>query len=250
MTLDVYRPKDVNGVAVLFMVSGGWYSHWAPPQQTQALFQPYLDEGYTMIAVRHGSSPRYAIPEIVSDVRRAVRFVRRHADRWDVDPDRLGVMGMSAGGHLALMLGTTGEDGQSDVAADALDQVSSRVAAVVALVPPTDLRVAVWEAPESLPAYRNFPALDLPLEEAEHHSPLVHVTSDDAPALVIMGGKDQLVPPRHGEWIEQAYNREGVEHKLIVVPDAGHGLEGEDTRASVVREVIAWFDRHLRQEAE
>ena len=84
-----------------------------------------------------------------------------------------------------------------------------------ALVPPTDLRVAVWEAPESLPAYRNFPALDLAMEKAGPNSPLVHVTPDDAPALVIMGGKDELVPPKHGRWIAEAYKREKVVHKLI-----------------------------------
>jgi acetyl esterase/lipase len=248
MTLDVYRPAESNGAAILFMVSGGWYSQWAPPERFQPLFQAYLDEGYTMLAVRHGSSPRYGIPDAVADVRRAVRFVRRDADRWGIDPARLGVMGMSAGGHLSLMLGTTG-DGGSRESGDELERVSSRVAAVVAMVPPTDLRVAVWEAPESLPAYRNFPALDLPLAEAEKQSPLVHVTADDAPALVIMGGKDDLVPPRHGEWIEEAFKREDVEHKLIIFPEAGHGLEGDENRSTLTREAVGWFDRHLLKKA-
>jgi len=247
LTMDVYRPESgANGAAILFMVSGGWYSRWAPPEQAKPLFQPYLDKGYTMMAVRHGSSPRYSIPEAVSDVRQAVRFVRKNAKRFGVDGERLGVLGMSAGGHLALMLGTTGDDGLPD-AKDDLGRVSSRVAAVVALVPPTDLRVAVWDAPESLPAYRNFPALNLPLKEAGPNSPLVHVTEDDAPSLVIMGGKDDLVPPKHGHWIDEAFRKKGVQHKLIVLPDAGHGLEGDENRAAVVREAIGWFDRYLAQ---
>ncbi|MCO6456625.1 MAG: alpha/beta hydrolase [Pirellulaceae bacterium] len=245
MTLDVHRPTgEANGAAILFMVSGGWYSRWAPPEQARPLFQPYLDAGYTMLAVRHGSSPKYTIPEAVADVRRAVRYVRQNAERLGVDADRLGVMGMSAGGHLSLMLGTTGDDGQTG-GNDPLQRASSRVAAVVALVPPTDLRVAVWEAPESLPAYRNFPALNLPLKEAEQYSPLVHVTPDDAPSLVIMGAKDELVPPRHGEWIDEAFQKQGVARKLIVMPGAGHGLEGPENRATVVRETLAWFDQHL-----
>lgn len=245
MTLDVYRPaSDANGAAILFMVSGGWYSHWAPPEQVQPLFQPYLDKGYTMMAIRHGSSPKYSIPEAVSDVRKAVRFVRKQAGRFHVDADRLGVMGMSAGGHLALMLGTTGDDGIAQ-AKDAIDHVPSRVAAVVALVPPTDLRVAVWEAPDSLPAYRNFPALNLPLKEAGENSPLVHVTEDDAPSLVIMGGKDDLVPAKHGIWIEEKFKENRVPHKLIVFPDAGHGLEGDKNRTTAIREAIEWFDQYL-----
>jgi acetyl esterase/lipase len=245
LTLDVYRPEaEANGAAILFMVSGGWYSRWAPPESTQPLFQPYLDKGYTMIAVRHGSSPRYSIPEAVSDVRRATRFVRKNAERLRVDADRLGVLGMSAGGHLALMLGTTGDDGGPD-AKDDLERVSSRVAAVVALVPPTDLRVMVWDAPETLPAYRNFPALKLPLKEAGENSPLVHVTEDDAPALVIMGGADDLVPAKHGRWTDEAFREKGVNYKLIVFPAAGHGLGGAENRATVVREAIGWFDRYL-----
>ena len=249
LTMDVYRPEEPNGAAILFMMSGGWFSRWAPPQQTQQRFQPYLDEGYTMMAVRHGSSPKYAIAEIVPDVRRAVRFARQNAERWQIDPQKLGVMGMSAGGHLSLMLGTTGEDESSDDADD-LSDVSSRVAAVVALVPPTDLRVAVWEAPESLPAYRNFPALNMTVKEAEQYSPRALATPDDAPALIIMGGQDELVPPKHGEWIAEALKREGVEHKLIIFPDAGHGLEGAQNRQTLVRESLDWFDKYLLDEAE
>jgi len=247
LTMDVYAPTaEANGAGILFMVSGGWFSRWAPPESLMPLFQPYLDKGFRMFAVRHGSSPRYSIPEAVADVRRAVRFVRKHARDLQVDAERLGVFGMSAGGHLALMLGTTGNDGKAD-ATDDLERISSRVAAVVSLVPPTDLRVCVWDAPESLPAYRNFPALNLEMEKAGPNSPLVHVTPDDAPALVIMGGKDGLVPAKHGHWIDKAFARANVKHKLVVFPDAGHGLEGTENRAALVREAVAWFDDHLKK---
>ena len=75
---------------------------------------------------------------------------------------------------------------------------------------------------------------------------MVHVTPDDAPVLVIMGGKDKLVPPKHGHWIYEACQRENVKHKLIVFPDAGHGLEGGENRATMIREAIGWFDEHLK----
>ena len=250
LTMDVYTPdSEANGAAILFMMSGGWYSRWAPPERTRPLFEPYLNGGFKVFAVRHGSSPRYSIPEAVSDVRRAVRFVRKHAKRFHVDANRLGVMGMSAGGHLSLMLSTAGDDGK-DTATDELERVSSRVAAAVALVPPTDLRVMVWDAEDSLPAYRNFPALNLSVDKAGQNSPLLQVTSDDAPALVIMGGKDELVPAKHGNWIAEAFERENVKHKLIIFPDAGHGLEGDENRATMVREVVGWFNEHLRAKAE
>ena len=82
LTMDAYQPtENRNGATILFMVSGGWYSQWAPPEQTQWLFQPYLAKGYTVFAVRHGSSPRYTIPEAIGDVRLAVRYVHQHAKR-------------------------------------------------------------------------------------------------------------------------------------------------------------------------
>ncbi len=246
MTMDIFPPDgEANGATILFMVSGGWYSRWSPPEQSREFFGPYLEAGYQVAAIRHGSSPRYSIPEAVSDVRRAVRFVRKNAGRLGIDADRMGVLGMSAGGHLALMLGTTGDDGDAN-ARDELDRVSSRVAAVVALVPPTDLRVAVWESPDSLPAYRGFPALNLEMEKAEVHSPLVHVSADDAPALVIMGGKDELVPPRHGKWIHEAFKKEGVTNELTIYENSGHGLE-EDP-AKLIRQIVGWFDQHLKEQ--
>ena len=215
----------------------------------EASICPYLAKGFRVFCVRHGSSPRYSIPEAIADVQRSVRFARSQAKAYKIDPERLGVLGMSAGGHLALMLGTTGDDGDAD-AKDPIKRVSSRVAAVAALVPPTDLRVAVWSAPDSLPAYRHFPALDLALEKAGPNSPVTHVTPDDAPAIVIMGGKDELVPPRHGEWIAEAFKREEVKHKLLVFEDAGHGLEGDKNRETMINEVTGWFEHHLAVPAQ
>jgi acetyl esterase/lipase len=121
LTLDAIKPKaNANGAGILFMVSGGWVSAWAPPEVVLTAdlneslgFTTLLDKGYTVFLVRHGSSPLFKVPECVDDVRRAVRHVRRHAGEWGVDPSRLGVYGASAGGHLSLMLGTTGEDGKA-----------------------------------------------------------------------------------------------------------------------------------------
>jgi len=244
MTVDIYQPTDnPNGAGLLFIVSGGWYSRWAPAERSLPFYAPFLDAGYTVFAVRHGSSPRYGIPDAISDVTRAVRFVRSTAADYAIDPDRLGAMGNSAGGHLALVLGTQGDDGLTS--GDALAKVSSRVAAVVALVPPTDLTIAVWEAPESLPAYRRFPALELAMDKAEAASPVFDASPDDAPSLLIMGGADELVPLTHGERMAEAFEREDVAHKLVVIEGAGHDLGGEVNLPEVMRESVEWLDLHL-----
>jgi acetyl esterase/lipase len=140
LTFDVLKPKtNANGAAVIYMVSGGWVSTFSAPQQAAVRFQALLDKGFTVITVRHGSSPKYVIPEIVADVRRAIRFIRHNAKQWGVDPNRLGVFGGSAGGHLSLVIGTASDDGDPKATEDFMRE-SDRVASVVAYFPPVDLR--------------------------------------------------------------------------------------------------------------
>lgn len=244
MTYDVFAPKEkANGAGVLFMVSGGWYSNWQPPGQMRVFTDPLTKRGYTVFTVRHGSSPRYGIPDAVSDVRRAVRHVRMNAEKFQLDPQRLGVYGMSAGGHLSLMLGTTGDEGNKDDK-DPVLRVSDRVQAVVAYVAPTDLTIMVKDAPNRLPAYDRFPALNLDQASAKSHSPLLQVSPDDAPTLLLAGAKDDLVPIDHSRRIKQAFEEQKVATKLVEYPNAGHGL-GPLELANSIAEMAAWFEVHL-----
>ena len=240
LTLDVFQPKEDNGIGVLFMVSGGWYSRWAPPEQTQMLFRHLLDKGFTVFAVRHGSSPKFVVPEAVEDVRRAVRFVRLNAPRFKVDPERLGVCGGSAGGHLSLVLATMADDGDP-TAKDEVLRTSSRVAAAVAYFPPTDLRPYVKKGN---PRREQFPALQFDPNQAPAVSPLLHVTADDAPSLMIHGDKDELVPLWHSEKFQAALTQKGVASDLLVIKGAAHGFSGEDAK-SASQAWAAWFERHL-----
>jgi len=245
LTFDVFTPTEKpNGAGVLFMVSGGWYSSWAPPEQMRKFYEPLTSKGFTVFAVRHGSSPRYGIPDAVSDVRRAVRYIRLNAEKFQVDPNRLGVYGMSAGGHLSLMLGTASDEGNPQDK-DPVLQVSDRVQAVVAYVAPTDLRIMVKEAPDRLPAYAKFPALDLEMKLAEAHSPLAQVTADDAPTLLLAGAKDDLVPVDHSRKIHAEFDAKQVANKLVEYPEAGHGFGPEDLKNSMA-EMVSWFETHLK----
>lgn len=244
MTCDVFTPaENANGAGVLFMVSGGWYSNWMPPEQFQNHVKPLTDKGFTVFAVRHGSSPKFSIAEAVSDVRRSVRFIRMNADQFKVDPNRIGVYGMSAGGHLSLMLGTTSDEGNPD-AKDPVEKVSDRVNAVVAYVAPTDLQIMAKDAPDRLPAYAKFPALDIDMKAAAVDSPLLYVTSDDAPTLLLAGDKDDLVPVEHSRRIQAAFEKEKVVSQLIEFKGAGHGFQGEDAKKST-EDMVAWFVTHL-----
>jgi acetyl esterase/lipase len=251
LTFDVLKPKkNANGAAVIFMVSGGWVSTYAPPQQMATRFQDLLDKGFTVIPVRHGSSPKYFIPEIVSDVRRAVRYIRYNAKQWGVDPDRLGVFGGSAGGHLSLMLGTASDNGDPNAKEEFL-KVSDRVASVVAYFPPVDLRPITRgvNPPPLVPGKPDrFPALNFEKEKAPDYSPILHVSPDDPPTLLIHGDKDQLVPISNSKIIYEAFQKNNVKTQFITIEGAEHGFRGEDAkRASAA--MVAWFEQTLLKNA-
>ena len=128
LTLDVHRPARPNGAGLISIVSGGWQSSVEMAQIFIQAYPPLIEEGFTVFAVRHDSWPRYPLSSIVADMRRSVRFIRQHAKEYGVDPNRIGVFGGSAGGQLALLLGTTGDSGDPS-AADPVLRQSSRVAA-------------------------------------------------------------------------------------------------------------------------
>ena len=136
LTMDVFTPpKDkANGKGVIWCVSGGWVSG-KPGGVGQA--RELVDRGYVVFAVVHGSQPKFTIPEVLEDMHRAVRFIKFNAKKYNVDPDKLGIAGGSAGGHLSLMQGNAFKDGNPK-ANDPIDRESSKIAVIACFYPPTD----------------------------------------------------------------------------------------------------------------
>ena len=254
LTFDVFKPKKAgNGAAVIFMVSGGWVSRYTPPEyflnptstSITPRFQDLLSNGFTVIALRHGSSPKYLIPEIVADVRRGVRFIRHNAKRWDVDPNRLGVYGGSAGGHLSLMIGLASDNGDPAAGEDFMRE-SDRVQAVVAYFPPVDLRQLVrgLNPPTTGTVLDRFPALNFEKEKAAEFSPIVFVTSDDPPTLLIHGDQDPLVNISNSQIIFDALKKNNVKTDFITIAGASHGFRGEDAKRAMAA-TVKWFVQTL-----
>ena len=245
LTFDVHRPAQPNGAGVIAIGSGGWRSS---VEMSRLIVDGYLsplliDKGFTVFAVRHGSSPKYPMSSIVADVRRSVRFIRQHANEYGVDPNRIGVYGASAGGQLALLLGTTADSGDPS-AADVVLRESSRVAAVVAYFPPTDL--ARWGTQR---IQREFPAVAVTGAEAAQYSPIRFVSPGAAPSLIVHGDTDTVVPMLEGETMHAALTKAGVPASFIRIEGAGHGFEGANReRASAA--LVQWFERHLGSAAK
>ena len=241
LTCDVYRPARPNRAGIISIVSGGWSSSVEMGDLMAQGYPPLNEKGFTVFAVRHGSTPRYPMSEIVADMRRGVRFIRQHAAEYSVDVNRIGVFGGSAGGQLALLLGTTPDSGDPS-ASDAVLRESSRVAAIVAYFPPTDL--SRWENARVFPATRT-----LTPAEAAQYSPIRFVSPGSAPTLIVHGDADMVVPMVEGETMYAALSKAGVPASFVRIEGAGHGFSGADA-ARANGEMVRWFERHLRGAAK
>jgi acetyl esterase/lipase len=249
LTFDVIAPKEPNGAAVLWLQSGGWYSPWQPAERLVPGCVPMLSKGITVLIVRHGSAPKFAVPDAVADVRRCVRYVHQHADDLGLDAKRLGVLGGSAGGHLTLMLATTGDDGDASAQDETL-HFPSRIACGVALYPPTDLRGWTTDPPAEIAKHAGLkPPLTFSADLEDDVSPLLHVSADDAPVLMIHGDKDLLVPIEHSQNIIPEFEKAKVGSELITIEGAAHGFSPEQNVKTVAPAMMEWFEKHLTMPA-
>ena len=247
LTYDVFKPvKGANGALVVNMVSAGWRSSWAPPEERQARYQALIDKGFTVVALYHSSAPRFQVPDAVTDVRLGMRHIRRHAADYGADPRRIGVWGASAGGHLALVAGLMADDGDP-AAANPLERSGNRVAAVVAYFPPTDLAVLLQGRPKAGPIAfedRLFASV----------SPIHSVDARDPPTLLLHGDADRGVPPAQSEMMKAALDKAGVENQLKMYPGADHDfyVKGDLTKTDAyatdaMTAMVAWFECHLKR---
>jgi acetyl esterase/lipase len=261
LTMDVFIPKEnANGAGVVLAVSGAWRSSHDNIRPQFA--SEYAKRGYTVFAVVHGSSPRFSLPEILEDMHRAVRFVRSRADQYKLDPERIGMTGASAGGHLSLMLGTSGTAGNPD-ASDPVDRFSSRVQAVACFFPPTDFLnygepgktllgrddAKGFRAPfdfqnfdEKTRVFVTITDQNRRLEIGRQMSPAYQVTPDDPPTLIVHGDADPVVPLQQSQLMIEKLKDARVPCDLIVKPG---GLHGWPDIANDVPALADWFDKYL-----
>jgi len=250
LTLDVFQPAKANGAGIIFMVSGGFFS--SHEAINAGMYQPFLDRGYPVFAVVHGSQPKFVITEIEQDIHRAVRFIRQHAGKYGVNPNRLGILGASAGGYLTLMMGVKGAKGQTD-AKDPVDRESSEVQCVACFFPPTDFLNygQPGEDAVGIGTLKGFKAAFGPRSDTAEDrqklgreiSPIYFIHSNTPPTLIIHGDADKLVPIYQAGQFVKRCGELGVTAKLIVREGKAHGWPGLERDLPLLAD---WFDEHLR----
>ena len=258
LLMDIHHPSEPNGIGLIHVSGSGWSASLsmdarplkeAGHVRIEAL--PLVKRGYTVFTVNHRATPRFRHPAPLRDVQRAVRFIRFYADRYGIDPNRIGAIGGSSGGHLVSMLGVL--DGQGNPNADSeIDRVSAQVQCVVARATPSDLTtgLAGSGAVALLLGARIRPGADARSPEmriADQASPVTHVTADDPPILLIHGDQDDIVPFDQSVKFAEKLSQAGVPNMLIRVRGARHGpgLPGADDSPDIGSWAEEWFGTHL-----
>ncbi|QEL18207.1 alpha/beta hydrolase [Limnoglobus roseus] len=247
LQLDLARPKAGDGPfpAVVCIHGGGFRA--GKREGYDSLCVRLAEQGYVAVTVSYRLAPKYQFPAAVHDTKAAVRWARANAAKYKIDPDRIGLTGGSAGGHLAQFLGVTAGVKEFD-GAGGNPLESNRVACVVNFYGPSDFTKSYGksvDAAEVLPLW-----LGGNLETARlahvRSSPLNWVTPDAAPTLCVHGTDDKYVAHEQAVWLTDRLKACGVEAELLTLQGAGHGFKAKDAETAE-KAMLTFFDKHLKK---
>ena len=256
--LDVFYPEKTDKpVPLVIWIHGGAWS--AGSKDRPPGLPLMLEKGFAVASVTYRFSQNAVFPAQIEDCKTAIRWLRKNAASLNIAPEKIGVWGASAGGHLVAMLGVAGDVKDWDKGEN-LDQ-SSRVQAVCDWFGPSDLLTFGPQGGNARPKNpRPFPATDAAdspegkliggavpenKDKARAASPVTYVTKDDAPFLIMHGDKDPLVPAAQSTELHELLEKAGVSSKLIILPGAGHGGPQFSSRESLGK-VAEFFAKTLK----
>ena len=235
-TLDIYLPDadKATGAGVLVLPGGG-YQILTVPGEGPAPARFFLSHNIAAFVLRYRHAPRYHYPTTLLDAQRALRLIKARAKEYRIDPDRVGVLGASAGGHLAAMLATLYDDKLVPAAPyvpDAIDAQNARPAFVLLQYPVIDLTDdAVTHRGSRTNLTQDNPALYGPL------SPQKHVTRDTPPTFIVHGTNDRLVPVKNSLLFYESCLNAGVPVEMHILDNGPHGFGmGDNLNDATVRE--------------
>jgi acetyl esterase/lipase len=250
LLMDVFVPTgQKNGLGIIDVMSGAWHSDRGKIRDhaRAQTFHILCGKGYTVFAIRPGSITKFSAPEMRANLNQGIIWVKDHAESYGIDPARLGMMGASAGGHLACLAAVTAEEGAAK---------DTTVKAVAVFFPPTDFLAYGDRAVDPKNDDRlgqlvrrlafsdgiTSQSVDEIQKQITQISPARLVTSKAPPFLLIHGDADQVVPLQQSEVMLAALKKAGVPAELIVKPGGGHPWP---TMHEEVQLLAEWFDRQL-----
>jgi acetyl esterase/lipase len=240
--LDLYLPQKSEGPFPLVVwIHGG---AWRGGDKSGCPALPLTGRSYAVASLNYRLSRHAVFPAQIEDCRAAIRWLRGKAKEFNLDPERIGVWGGSAGGHLVSLLGTTGDKKEWDSVGDFRDQ-SAAVQCVLNWYGPSDFRDIGDSLPDQSPV-----TLLLGGQVKDHRelaaaaSPLAHVHAKCPPFLIVHGTKDPIVKVGHSQRLAESLKAKECDVTLTLLEGAGHG--GPQFTDATQREAIAeFFDRHL-----
>ena len=245
LLLNLARPGSQQKAPAILCIHGGGFRA-GKREGWDARCNKMAERGYVAATVTYRLAPQHQFPAAIHDVKAAVRWLRANAEKYHIDPERIGVVGDSAGGHLAQFLGVTGGVPGFEGTGGAADQ-SSRVTCVVNYYGPSDFTKSYGKSVDAAEVLPLFLGGNLETARAAHvrSSPLNWVTPNAAPTLCIHGTEDKYVAHEQAVWMIDRLKACGVEAELLTLQGAGHGFRGADAETAE-KALFAFFDRHLK----
>ena len=249
LQLDLAMPQDGEGrfPAIVCIHAGGWVA--GNRQHMKETIEVFARRGYVAISPDYRVAPHDRFPAQIHDCKAAVRWLRANAQKYHINPDRIGAFGASAGGHLACLLGVTSkEDGLEGDGGNA--EQSSAVQAVVSFFGPTDLSRDDWS--EEVRENNLIPLLGgTPKAKGELYrkaSPLTYAGKNSPPFLFVHGTEDDIIPIEQSRALAEKLQQAGVSVRLVPMEGAGNGRDwrGEHRRESIAR-MLRFFDETLKK---
>lgn len=238
----IRRPGEGPRPLIIWLTGGAWSQVSKDVHVPEVVY--LVEAGFTVATVEYRTSEAAIFPAQIEDVKAAIRYLRANAARWSIDPAHVGIMGESAGGHLAALAGTTGCTREFDVG-DNLDQ-SSSVQAVVDWYGPADFTCfAVNAGSPTSPEARLIGCRPVDNRAmAEKVSPVSYVSDKTPPFLIIHGTEDALVPFSQSEILHDVINNAGGQADLIAIEQANHG-DIRFVSPEIRTEILQFFQAHL-----
>lgn len=263
LKMDILKPQSEEKLPVIVFVPGGGFTSSNKDAYVQQKLK-IAESGYIVASIEYRTIPDCVFPEPLQDVKSAVRYLRAHADRFNIDKENIAIMGNSAGGYLAALMGVTNGIEEFDKG-EYLNEKSD-IKATIDIYGLSDLTSIGYGYPEIVQKVHKSPAapealwvhgmplktrqlgfgIDDDLEKAKKANPITYISKNSTPFLIMHGTEDKLVSPNQTKILHEALIEEGIESTRYEVEGAAHGGI-HWVQPEIINIIIEFLNKHLKK---